>query len=100
MSPTGLRGLLDGAASYGKTRDKARLWYTLHHEQRGAEIAPETVYALVRTLFSGLPEPYRYAANARVLNAFQDGFLCAGVAPPRWIVAVRELNDLGGPNNK
>ena len=99
MSPTGLRGFLDGAEPYGKTIDKLRMWFLLHGEQKGTEpeFAPETVLGLFHSLWRGMPEQYRHTANMRVLNAFLEGFRRANLPPPQWIAAVRALNDFRRP---
>lgn len=84
MSPSGLRGFIDGANSYGKTKEKLRVWYALHLGDSGSELSPETAAGLVETLLREIPDSRRAAARDRVLGAFAGAFEAAEVAPPAW----------------
>jgi hypothetical protein len=90
MSPTGLRGVINGAAPYGKTWDKLLLWNSLRQEHSGIDLPFNAVAALLRRLLNPVPPQSRHGATVRVLNGFGEAFQFAGIDPPPWFVAVRK----------
>ena len=90
MSPTGLRGMIDGADPYAKTWDKILAWYARWITARQADRAPhaldaETVAGLIDLLLRDVPERHRAGARARVLLGFSAAFAVGGMAPPAWV---------------
>ena len=87
MSPTGLRGLLDGTEPYGRTRERLRAWFT--RENGLGEIPPEEAANIVRALLRG--HPARHQAARSLLDHVEALYLGAGVGAPEWLPEVREL---------
>ena len=85
MSPTGLRGVLDGAEPYGRTRERLRAWFARLEGLGELPLreAENTVLALVRRL----PEP-RTGAVA-VLDCVAELHARAGMSAPEWVAEVR-----------
>jgi hypothetical protein len=64
MSPTGLRGLLNGSAPYGKTVRRLRAWYAGWLAKQGkGEAADELALSV---LVSTVPEERRATARERL----------------------------------
>jgi hypothetical protein len=82
MSPTGLRGMLDGAEPYGITWEKMRTWYAT---ATTGELPDTTVAALLARLLIKVPPSRRPDAVGLVLDAFERAHRTAGVEPPAWI---------------
>ncbi|HEX8695739.1 MAG TPA: hypothetical protein VF746_25210 [Longimicrobium sp.] len=90
MSPTGLRGVIDGAEPYAKTWDKLRLWYSLRQDDSGVDMPFQAVAALLRRLLRPVPQQSKHGAVVRVLNGFDEAFRFAGIIAPPWFVEVRK----------
>ena len=73
MSPTGLRGFVEGAAPYVKTMRRARAWMAERAREAGQPDAADD--AAIAVLLSPLPSDRREAGRAR---------LQALVAELRW----------------
>jgi hypothetical protein len=87
MSPTGLRGFLEGAAPYHKTERKLRQWFL---RLRGGSEAPEpptteTAAAALATLVQHLAPEHRAPAAARVVELLRRRSRDTGAAVPEWI---------------
>jgi hypothetical protein len=85
LSPTGLRGFLEGAEPYGKTLEKLRAWVS---RVRGVgdtspEVAENTILALLR----GLEDPHGGASD--LMDFMADLHRRQNVDVPKWIPAVR-----------
>jgi hypothetical protein len=91
MSPTGLRGFIDGTEPYGKSIRKVRKWYTAYQGRTGGDLPAETVAFLVRTLVRRLPGTERAPACHRMLDYVAALHAEAGVEAPDWIAATREF---------
>ena len=85
MSPTGLRGVLDGAEPYGRTRDKLRAWYALEQglERLPVAAAADIIVMLVRDV------PSRKAGVRHVLDAIETVHVAGRVPVPTWLPPVR-----------
>lgn len=85
MSPTGLRGLLDGASPYDKTRDRLRAWYA---REEGLDRLPTAAAAdMILSLVRGVPN--RSAGAHLVLDAVEAAHAAGSVPPPQWLAPVR-----------
>ena len=86
MSPTGLRGVLDGAEPYGRTRERLRAWFARLEGLGELPLleAENTVLALLRRL----PEPRRSVVE--LLDCVETLHVRAGVSVPKWVAEVRE----------
>ena len=85
MSPTGLRGVLDGAEPYGPTRERFRAWYA-----RLAGLGALPTHAaenIVLALLRRLPEPR--AGAVALLDCVEAIHVSAGVSAPEWVAEVR-----------
>lgn len=85
MSPTGLRGLLDGADPYNKTWSKIRLWYARHAGGDGSPVAPRSALALLQMALRDIPLQHRDASCARILSGYRDAYASAGISAPTWL---------------
>lgn len=85
MSPTGLRGLLDGADPYGKTKEKMRAWYVRMRGLSGVspEVAENTILALLRSI----PDPHRVASE--LLDFVEGLHRKRDLRVPTWIPEAR-----------
>jgi hypothetical protein len=93
MSPSGLRGVLVGAAPYGKTWEKLRVWYAGSRPDPHRTLSPSTIAGLLRMLLRAVPEGERHAAIHRVLRAFEAAHAEAGAGEPAWLAEVRAMVD-------
>lgn len=90
MSPTGLRGVIDGSAPYVKTWDKLQVWFALYQKDASRDLPPGTIAHFLRRLLRDIPERSQPGAQARVLNGFEEAFRFAGVPAPAWIAEIRK----------
>ena len=89
MSPSGLQNFLDGAAPYGKTREKLRFWY--FRRAGFSSYAVEDAAYILRRLVGTLPAPDH--GVVAVLDAVESSYQRAGMYPPDWVRLMRyELN--------
>ncbi|HEX8691950.1 MAG TPA: hypothetical protein VF746_06005 [Longimicrobium sp.] len=90
MSPTGLRGVIDGSAPYVKTWDKLQVWFALYQKDASRDLPAGTIAHFLRRLLRDVPERSQPGAAARVLNGFDEAFRFAGVQAPGWIAEIRK----------
>lgn len=87
MSPTGLTKFLDGTKPYGPTVERLRNWY---YTMAGIHRTPPgEIAAQLRRLVVTLPKPNGGVAN--LLAAVDASYRDAGMYPPEWVRAVREI---------
>jgi len=97
MSPTGLRGLIDGAVPYVKTQRKVRVWLASYDRDVHGDLPTSTIAGVLRRLLWRVPGQSRNGAEVRVLNGFEEAFRFAGVEAPAWIAEIR-AGALGATN--
>jgi hypothetical protein len=85
MSPSGLQNFLDGAASYGKTKEKLRFWY--FRRSGFSSYAVEDAAYILRRLVSSLPAPDH--GVIAVLDAVESSYQRVGMYPPDWVRLMR-----------
>src|SRR5215216_7771833 len=68
MSPTGLRGFIDGADPYVKTTRKLTEWYVREIQNRSAELSTESARAALSLLLKHFPPSQRPGAAAEMLD--------------------------------
>jgi hypothetical protein len=91
MSPTGLRGFLDGAEPYLKTERKLRAWFTRRQRKGAPEtVTPDVAQVAVTVLVEHLPARGRPAAIGELLDVLERGSRVPGVGVPRWIGSLRD----------
>ena len=83
MSPTGLRGFLDGADPYVKTARKLAEWYVREARRQPVELTSQTALAALDLLTKHLPVARRAAAAAELVALLHRQ--CAGADPPPWL---------------
>ena len=89
MSPSGLQNFLDGAAPYGKTKEKLRFWY--FRRAGFNSYAVEDAAYILRRLVSSLPAPDH--GVMAVLDAVESSYQRVGMYPPDWVRLMRhQLN--------
>ena len=91
MSPTGLRGLMDGAEPYGKSLRKVRAWFVVDQAQSDGDLPATTVASLLRTLLRRVPARERRPACASALDHIAELHERAGVAVPAWVAGAQAL---------
>lgn len=89
MSPSGLQNFLDGAAPYGKTKEKLRFWY--FRRAGFSNYAVEDAAYILRRLVSSLPAPDH--GVVAVLDAVESSYQRAGMYPPEWVRLMRHQLD-------
>lgn len=91
MSPTGLRGFLDGADPYLKTERKLRAWFTRRQRKGAPEtVTPDVAQAAVTVLVEHLPARGRPAAIGELLDVLERASRATGVDVPTWIGSLRD----------
>jgi hypothetical protein len=90
MSPTGMRGVLDGAMPYGKTRDRLRRWWWRGRD----ELSPPGAEAALRRLMAAVTDTPE--GMARVLDALEEAHRESGAALPAWLPIIRARLSGGG----
>lgn len=85
MTPTGLRGFLDGTVPYGPTLIRLRDWY--YRWQNGSGLTTDDVDAVVHRLLRRLPDPA--AGVAAVTDVIANLHRAANIAAPPWLEELR-----------
>jgi hypothetical protein len=89
MSPTGLRGFLDGADPYVKTTRKLTEWYVREIQNRNAELTLESASAALSLLLKHLPAHVRDTAADQVLAVIERRCRDTGTPIPVWLAEMR-----------
>ena len=92
MSPTGLRGFLEGADPYIKTARKLAEWYVREAQRQHGELTAETAHAALDLLTKHLPLARRAAAVDALVEVLQRHTLNAGAARPSWLTGLHQLD--------
>ena len=90
MSPTGLRGFLDGADPYVKTARKLAEWYVREARNQHSELTRETAAAALDLLTKHLPLSRRDPATAELVEVLYRHCVRNDAPPPDWLVELRE----------
>jgi hypothetical protein len=90
MSPTGVRGFLNGSRPYGKTVEKMREWVATSPEAK-TDLLPQTALALLRRILGNVPRVEQREALVELLAAVETVHGRFGVAVPGWLVTARGL---------
>jgi hypothetical protein len=86
MSPTGLRGFLDGADPYVKTARKLAEWYVREAQRQPVELTAQTASAALDLLTKHLPLDRRRAAAAELVAVLRRQ--CAHADMPAWLATL------------
>jgi hypothetical protein len=89
MSPTGLRGFLDGADPYVKTARKLAEWYVREAGRQQTDLTFETAAAALDLLTKHLPVARRDAAAAELVEVLHRHCVRGGTTPPEWLAELR-----------
>ena len=89
MSPTGLRGFLDGADPYVKTARKLAEWYVREAQREHAVLTAETAAAALDLLTRYLPVHRRDAASAELVAVLHRHSVHGSAEPPAWLAELR-----------
>ena len=90
MSPTGLRGFIDGADPYLKTTRKLTEWYIREIQSRNAELSDETAMAALSLLVQHFPAPDRETTTAELLAVLDRRCREVNIPLPVWLADLRE----------
>lgn len=90
MSPTGLRGFIDGADPYVKTTRKLTEWYIREIQSRNAELSRESAGAALSLLVKHLPAAEREPTADEVLAVLERRCRETSTPRPVWLAELRE----------
>ena len=90
MSPTGLRGFIDGADPYVKTTRKLTEWYVREIQNRNAELSAETASAALSLLVKHHTPTQREGTTEEILDLLERRCRETSTARPLWLVEIRE----------
>jgi hypothetical protein len=90
MSPTGLRGFIDGADPYVKTTRKLSEWYIREIQSRNAELSRESAAAALSLLVKHLPEAEREPTTDELLAILERRCRETSTPRPVWLADLRE----------
>ena len=92
MSPTGLRGFLDGAAPYVKTERKLRAWY-LREANRGVQaVSPEAASNALKLLVNHFAPAYGREAMMELIDVLERRARDSQTPIPAWVGELLERN--------
>jgi hypothetical protein len=89
MSPTGLRGFLDGAEPYVKTARKLAEWYLREAQRNGTDTSTHAATAALDLLTRALPPPRRAPAVAELVDVLHRHFRVDGSRVPDRLAEMR-----------
>ncbi|HEX8904166.1 MAG TPA: hypothetical protein VF771_04950 [Longimicrobiaceae bacterium] len=90
MSPTGLRGFIDGADPYVKTMRKLTEWYVREIQSRNAELSQESASAALSLLVQHYPAPDREPTVDELLAVLDRRCRETNTPRPVWLADLRE----------
>jgi hypothetical protein len=89
MSPTGLRGFLEGGAPYAKTERKVRAWY-LREAQRDVQAVPlEAATNALRLLVGHFAPVLGEATTRELVDVLERRCRESHTPVPRWVGEIR-----------
>jgi hypothetical protein len=89
MSPTGLRGFLDGAAPYVKTERKLRAWYLREAQRQVQAVSPEAANNALRLLVGHFAPAYARETTLELVDVLERRCIDSQTPVPAWIAEVR-----------
>ncbi len=89
MSPTGLRGFLDGADPYVKTERKLRAWYLRDAQRNVQAVSPEAANNALKLLVGHFAPEQGRGAVLDVLQVVEGRCVSTQTPIPAWIPALR-----------
>lgn len=90
MSPTGLRGFLDGAEPYTPTQRKLEQWYTT---AGGGNVNPESARTALEVLLRGLPPAERPDALMELCDTLEEIYESTVESTPEWLREIHPAVD-------
>ena len=90
MSPTGLRGFIEGADPYLKTKRRLTEWYVRELETRSAELTAESARTALSLLLKHYPPARRDEAAAEVLVVLDHWCRTTETPQPGWLGELQE----------
>jgi hypothetical protein len=90
MSPTGLRGFIDGADPYVKTTRKLTEWYIREIENRSAELSQDSAMAALSLLVKHFPPGEREITAGEILALIDRRGRDTDTPRPVWLADLRE----------
>lgn len=94
MSPTGLRGFLDGSAPYVKTERKLRAWYLREAQRDVQAVSPEAANNALRLLVGHFAPAYGRETTAELIDVLERRCRDSQTPIPAWVKELRrELAD-------
>jgi hypothetical protein len=94
MSPTGLRGFLDGSAPYVKTERKLRAWYLREAQRDVQAVSPEAANNALRLLVGHFAPAYGRETTTELIDVLERRCRDSQTPIPAWVKELRrELAD-------
>jgi hypothetical protein len=90
MSPTGLRGFVDGADPYVKTTRKLTEWYVREIQNRNAELSSESAGAALSLLVKHHTPTQREATVDAIVEILERRCRDTGTPVPLWLSELRD----------
>lgn len=90
MSPTGLRGFIDGADPYVKTTRKLTEWYIREIQSRSAELSRESAGSALALLVQHMPAPQRGLTMLQLLDVLDRRCRETSTPRPVWLIDLHE----------
>ena len=95
MSPTGLRGFIDGADPYVKTTRKLTEWYVRELQNRSGELTLESARAALSLLLKHYSPAMRDRVLEEVVEVLDRNCGDSETPRPAWLVEMREATSEG-----
>ena len=95
MSPTGLRGFLDGAAPYVKTERKLRSWYLREASRNVQAVSAENASNALKLLVNHFAPGYGRETMMELIDVLERRCRDSQTPVPAWIGELRERERTG-----
>lgn len=95
MSPTGLRGFLDGAAPYVKTERKLRAWYLREAQRQVQAVSPEAANNALRLLAGHFAPGFARETMLEIVDVLERRCIDSQTPIPSWIPEFRSWHAEG-----
>lgn len=90
MSPTGLRGFLDGAAPYVKTERKLRSWYLREASRNVQAVSAENASNALKLLVNHFAPAYGRETMLEIIDVLERRARDSQTPVPAWVGELRE----------
>jgi hypothetical protein len=89
MSPTGLRGFLDGSAPYVKTERKLRAWYLREAQRDVQAVSPDAANNALRLLVGHFAPTFGRETSRELIDVLERRCRDSETPVPNWVGDLR-----------